>query len=149
MANPVAKVSDLSTVLSATQVSTEPMNAELLPQRAVGYLGMVAARRGELAAAAELLAQSAAIAHEVDWPWWELFQLSNLADSERRLGLFAEAEGHASRALRLALGLGDRMSSVFAGAELASAAAARGDSTLAGRLWGAIESEEAIAPIGQ
>ena len=73
----------------------------------------------------------------------------NLADVERRRGLFTEAEGHASRALRLALDLGDRMSMVFASAELASAAAARGDAALAGRLWGAIESEEATAPIGQ
>ena len=117
--------------------------------QAIGYLGWIAARRGEPAAAAELFAQSAAIAREVDWPWWELNQLSNLADSERRLGLFAEAEGHARGALQLALELGDRMGSVFAAAELASAAAGRQDATLAGRLWGAIESEEAIAPIGQ
>lgn len=68
---------------------------------------------------------------------------------ERRLGLFSEAEGHARGALQLALELGDRMSSVFAAAELASAAAARGETALAGRVWGAIESEEAIAPIGQ
>ena len=115
----------------------------------LGYAAVVAVRRGELTDAAELFVQSAAIAREVDWPWWELHQLSSLADCERRLGLFSEAEGHARGALQLALELGDRMSSVFAAAELASAAAARGETALAGRVWGAIESEEANAPIGQ
>lgn len=41
------------------------------------------------------------------------------------------------------------MSAVFAAAELACAAVAQDNATLAGRLWGAIESEEANAPIGQ
>ena len=49
----------------------------------------------------------------------------------------------------LALGISDRMVSVFTAAELASTAAAAGDAEAAGRLWGAIESEEATGPIGQ
>jgi hypothetical protein len=45
--------------------------------------------------------------------------------------------------------LGDRLGLVFAAAGLASAAAACGDAVLAGRVWGAIESEEERGPIGQ
>ncbi len=117
--------------------------------QALGYLGVVAARRGELASAAELFAQSAMIAREVDWPWWEIFQHMSLADCERQRGRFAKAQTHANSALQLALDIGDRMSAVFAAAELACAAVAQDNATLAGRLWGAIESEEANAPIGQ
>ena len=56
---------------------------------------------------------------------------------------------HGREALALALGISDRMTSVFAAAELASTAAAAGDAVTAARLWGAIESEEAAGPIGQ
>ena len=41
------------------------------------------------------------------------------------------------------------MATVFSTAELASTAAAQGEAATAGRMWGAIESEEAFAPIGQ
>ena len=74
---------------------------------------------------------------------------SNLADVQRRRGYLDEAEKYARRSLELSLELGDRMVSVFATAELAAAAALRGDAAPAGRLWGAIESEESAAPIGQ
>jgi hypothetical protein len=45
--------------------------------------------------------------------------------------------------------LGDRMSMVFSAAEVAWVAVLRGDVTTAGRIWGAIEAEEEVAPIGQ
>ena len=41
------------------------------------------------------------------------------------------------------------MSMVFSAAEVAWIAVLRGDVTTAGRIWGAIEAEEEVAPIGQ
>jgi hypothetical protein len=83
------------------------------------------------------------------WRWWESHVLCSLADLERRRGNLEAAVEHGREALTIALDIGDRMISVFAAAELASAAAAVGDADAAGRLWGAIESEEASGPIGQ
>jgi hypothetical protein len=76
-------------------------------------------------------------------------ELIGTAEFQRRRGDHAAARGHAQEALALAVGLGDRLGSLFAAAELACAAAALGDVVTAGRLWGAIEREEASAPIGQ
>jgi predicted ATPase/class 3 adenylate cyclase len=117
--------------------------------QALSFLAIGASLRGDDAAARDLFERSAAAAREVDWPWWEINQLGNLAELECKRGRFEEAMGHARRSLELAVELGDRMSAVFAAAELAGAAAAHGDATLAGRLWGAIEREEGLGPIGQ
>jgi hypothetical protein len=87
--------------------------------------------------------------HELQWAWWESHELATLAEVERLLGNLEAAEQHSRDALALALDIGDRMGSVFAAAELASTAAARGDAEAAARLWGAIESEEAEGSIGQ
>jgi hypothetical protein len=47
------------------------------------------------------------------------------------------------------LGLGDRRRVVLTAAKLAVIAAERGDAEQAGRLWGAIESEQASRPVRQ
>lgn len=115
----------------------------------LSYLGLRADLEGDAATAQRLREQSAAIAHEFGWTWWELHELMKLSELERRRGRLPAAEDYARRSLALAIGIGDRMATVFSTAELASTAALRGEVAAAGRLWGAIESEEASAPVGQ
>ena len=71
------------------------------------------------------------------------------AELERERGDLDAAEGHALRCLELSLGLGDRRRAVLTAAKLAVIAAERGDPEQAGRLWGAIESEQASRPVRQ
>ena len=58
-----------------------------------------APREGDLALAIELRLQSAAIAHEIGWAWWESGQLK--APLERERGNLDAAGGHALRSLEL------------------------------------------------
>ena len=101
---------------------------------------------GDLALAIELSLESAAIADDLGWAWWEAGQLCGAAKFERERGGLDAAEGHAFRTLELSLGLGDRRRLVFAAAELAILAAERGDAERAGRLWGAVEGELTSGP---
>ena len=114
----------------------------------LGYLAEKPREEGDLALAIELTLESAAIAHEIGWTWWESGQLHGAAELERELGKLDAAEGHALRSLELSLALGNRRA-VFAAAELAAIVAERGDAERAGRLWGAIESEQASSPVPQ
>jgi hypothetical protein len=99
--------------------------------------------------AIELALESAAIAHEIDWGWWESGQFAAAAEFERERGDLDAAEGHALRCLELSLSLGDRRRAVLTAAKLAVIAAERGDAAQAGRLWGAIESEQTSRPVRQ
>ena len=109
--------------------------------QALGYLADRAYGEGDLALAIELSLESAAIARELGWDWWEAGQLRSAAKFEREHGNLEAAEDHAFRTLELALGLGDRRRLVLGAAELAILAAERGHAERAGRLWGAVESE--------
>ncbi len=115
----------------------------------LAFLGEKAFREDDLALASELMLESAAIAHDADWTWWELGQLGSAAWVELKRGSLDSAEGLASRSLVLSLGIGDRQHTVYAGAELAVVAALRGDTERAGRIWGAVESEAASGAVGQ
>lgn len=115
----------------------------------LGFLARKAREDGDLARAVELALESAKIAGEVRWAWWEANELANAADLERELGRLDAAEEHALRAVELYLGLGDRQGMVFATAELAMVAALRGDPERAGRFWGALESEVSAGRVGQ
>jgi hypothetical protein len=66
--------------------------------------------------------------------------VSSPSDARRRL---------AREALVLARRMEDRLNLVFGLAVIAEAAANTGRPELAGRLWGAIETEEAREPLGQ
>lgn len=101
--------------------------------QALGYLAERALAEDDLPRALELTLESAAIAREIDWAWWESGQLQGAAALERRLGKLHAAEGHALRSLELSLALGDRRRAVSAAAELAVIAAERGDAERAGR----------------
>ena len=115
----------------------------------LGYLAEKPHGEGDLARAIELALESAAIAHEIDWGWWESGQLAAAAEFERERGDLDAAEGHALRCLELSLSLGDRRRAVLTAAKLAVIAAERGDAEQAGRLWGAIESEQTSRPVRQ
>jgi hypothetical protein len=73
--------------------------------------------------------------------------LGNLADSCAELGRYDEASSHAREALERAERLGDRQNTLWGLALLAWVARAEGEPERAGRLWGAMEAEEARAPI--
>ena len=74
--------------------------------------------------------------------------LSELAMLSLSAGRLDEAETRARDSLTLADVARDRSGRVFNVGVLATVAAGRGQAELAGRLWGAIESEHAGAPLG-
>lgn len=74
--------------------------------------------------------------------------LQAIADCTLQMGRIDETVAPATRALSLAEQVTDRQSAVFGLAHLACVAAERGDIARAGRLWGAIENEEQLKPIG-
>ncbi len=117
--------------------------------QALAFLVQKAYAEGDLASAIELALESAAIAGDVGWEWWEAGQFGTAASLERERGNFDAAETYAYRSLEAAVALGDRQHLVFAAASLASIAADRGDAETAGRLWGAVESEAAMGRVGQ
>jgi len=113
-----------------------------------GTLGAIARDLGDDERAAELIAESAALAEEVGVPWWQQGMLAELSMCSLRRGRTAEAERHARESLELATKVGDRSGRIFGVGVLACLAAERGDFESAGRLWGAIEHEAAFAPLG-
>ena len=108
----------------------------------LAYLAEKPHEDGDLARAIEVTLESAAIAGEVDWTWWQFLRLHGAADLELQRGNLDAAERHALAALGLSLSLGNRRSIMLVAAKLAVIAAERGDAERAGRLWGAIESNE-------
>lgn len=114
----------------------------------VGTLGAIARDCGDVERAFELIDQSAAMAREVSVPWWESGMLSELASLSLNVGDLDMAETRARDALALAEQLRDRAGRVFGVGLLAAVAAQRGQLERAGCLWGAIEDEDAGAPLG-
>lgn len=108
----------------------------------LAYLAEKPREDGDLARAIELTLESATIAGEVDWAWWQFLQLHGAAELELQRGNLDAAERHALSSLDLSLSLGNRRSIMLVAAKLAVIAAERGDAERAGRLWGAIESNE-------
>ena len=102
---------------------------------------------GDLERAIELTLERATIAGEVGWTWWQFLQLYGAADLELQRGNLDAAERHALASLDLSLSLGNRRSIMLVAAKLAVIAAERGDAERAGRLWGAIESDETSGPV--
>jgi len=116
---------------------------------AIGGLGYVALTEEDFAHAAELFAQSAAMAREVGFTWWEIGMLAALSEALIGLDRIDEAEVAVRRHLGLARGIDDRQSSVVALVLTAWIARLRGDDERAGLFWGAVEAEEARGAIGQ
>ena len=74
--------------------------------------------------------------------------LAELACLSLNAGRIEDAEMHARESLSLAEQLHDRPGRVFGVGLLAALAAERGEHARAGHLWGAIENEDAVAPLG-
>jgi predicted ATPase/DNA-binding SARP family transcriptional activator len=98
--------------------------------------------------AVDLLSRSAELAASSDFTWWQGMTLLDLAALELERDRPQQAESHALEALQPLVAVGDRQNLVYALALLADLAARSGRRAHAGRLWGAIEAEEARGPIG-
>jgi len=116
--------------------------------QAIGSLGHLAQMQGDADQAVSLLERSAAMAAEEGFTWWQASMLDNLADLAQARNRLEEAATRARQVLRLSQRIGDRQLSVYALAYLACVAAEDGDAHRAGRLWGAVEAEEARRPLG-
>jgi predicted ATPase/class 3 adenylate cyclase len=114
----------------------------------VGTLGAISRDEGDERSALELVRESAELAREAGVPWWESGALAELASLSLNAGLLDEGEAHARESLAIADRLRDRAGRIFAVGLLARTAAERGLRERAGLLWGAIEDEDAIAPLG-
>jgi predicted ATPase/DNA-binding SARP family transcriptional activator len=110
---------------------------------------VISLRSGDVERAYDLERQSLELLREVgEWAWGENSRCRTLAEIASRLGRHARADEHGREALRLALTTGDRIKAVIAVAALASVAARAGDHERAGRLWGAVETEEGRSFLG-
>lgn len=136
-------------LLEAQLAESRRLGVRVGESQAIGFLAGKARRDGDNAGALEMTLESAAIAREVGWTWWEAGELLNAADLERDRGNLDAAETHALTALELSLGLGDRRTIVFTAAALAAIAAGSGDPVRAGLLWGAVEAEVSAGRVGQ
>ena len=114
----------------------------------VGTLGTIARDEGDEESALGLVRESATLAREAGVPWWEAGALAELASLSLNAGLVDEGEAHARDALVIADRLRDRPGRVFGVGLLARVAAERGLPERAGLLWGAIEDDDVMAPLG-
>jgi predicted ATPase/class 3 adenylate cyclase len=114
----------------------------------IGTLGAIARDEGDERAALDLVRESAALAREAEVPWWESGALAEQACLALNIGRLEEAEAGARESLAIAVRLRDRPCRIFGVGILARVAAERGELERAGRLWGAIENEQAGAPLG-
>ena len=113
-----------------------------------GTLGALARDAGDDAEALEAFRRSAELAEQVGSRWWQAGMLAELAALLLRQRDIAAAETYAGQALALHDSLGDRAGRVFGVGIHAAIAAERRDAERAGRLWGAIEDQRALAPLG-
>jgi predicted ATPase len=113
-----------------------------------GTRGAIARDIGDEQLARELLSESAALANAAGVAWWRAGMLAELAAMSLREQALDAAERHARESLVLTEHLHDRSGQVFGLGLLACVAAARREHRRAGRLWGAIESRTAFAPLG-
>jgi predicted ATPase len=114
----------------------------------LGLLGEVEYAEGNREAGLELMEQSADLAGKTGFAWWRAGMLGKLSDCQLEQERLDQAEACAGEALALSRDLGDRLRTVRGLARLARIAAERGEPERAGRLWGAVEAEEARGPIG-
>ncbi len=114
----------------------------------IGTLGAITRDEGDEQRAIPLVEQSAALALEAGVPWWQGGMLAEFAALSLNAGRIDEAERRARESLAIAEQLRDRAGRVFGVGLLATIAGERGQAKRAGRLWGAIEDDDALAPLG-
>ena len=114
----------------------------------LSLLGALAWQEGDRELALERVSESLAVIREAGFRWWEGVMTDDLAFYLFELGRIEDSERHARRALEISRDLLERQTTLWALARLCVAAAATGRLDRAGRLWGAIEAEEANGPVG-
>jgi hypothetical protein len=114
----------------------------------VGTMGAIERDAGNPERARELIAESAALAKEVGHAWWESGMLAELAQLDLAAGRLEAGRAAALKSLAMKDEMRDRPGRVFGVGLLARAAAEAGDYERSGLLWGAIEDEDAGAPLG-
>jgi predicted ATPase len=122
-------------------------NAKLVADSFV-KLGSIEWREGNQERALELWAEGAARCKEVGFTWMQAIAVLAVADYADQLGRTELARERAPEALRLCRECDDRQLTLYALALLARLAAKAGQVGQAGRLWGAIETEESRGPVG-
>ena len=116
---------------------------------ALGVLAHLKASEQQLDEAIELAVRSGELAAGVGFFWWEVHKLYEACEWSLVLGRIDEAERRGCAALRRAHEIGDRQMTIYLLALAARFAAERGEADHAGRLWGAVETEEGHGPVGQ
>lgn len=110
---------------------------------------VIAFRTGEPELAYQLECESLELLRGIGpWAWGETSRLRTMAEIASHLGWHARADEHGREALAIARLSGDRIKSLIALAALALVAVRAGDVERAGRIWGAIESEERRSFLG-
>ena len=112
-------------------------------------LARAAGTAGRFEEAIELSRRAADAARSVGFAWVAVHSLYEVVTYSAELGRIVEAEADGLEALRRAEEIGDRQLMIYLLALLARAAGSRGARERAGVLWGAVEAEEARAPVGQ
>jgi len=115
----------------------------------LGTLGDIESLEGNHDRGIELMRQSITLSQAIGFSWWTAVSLASGADRLLLLDRLEEAEQWALEALPEALAIGERQFLLFALAVLARVAAQTDRAEHAGALWGAIEAEEALGPVGQ
>jgi predicted ATPase len=116
---------------------------------ALGSFAGVEWRDGNHERALELAAESAAMARDLGFAWWEAQMVYSLCEWTLELGRAEDAERFGREALELSARIGERQLAVYLLALLARLAGRRGQSERAGVLWGAVEAEERRGSVGQ
>ncbi len=116
--------------------------------QSLGTLGSLTYEGGDYELGMQLLERSADLCAEIGFRWWQGLMLAFLCENALELGRTREAEAWGGEALRLLHQIGDRQNTLCLLATLARAAAETGRAEHAGRLWGAVETEEVRAPMG-
>jgi predicted ATPase len=115
---------------------------------ALHKLAWVEHGEGNRERALELFEESVVLLERVGFTWMQASAVLDIADVAHELGRTTLAGRRGREGLRLSRELVDRQLIVYSLALLARFAAADGRAEHAGRLWGAIEAEEARGPLG-
>ncbi len=114
----------------------------------VGTLGAIERDTGNPARAYELIERSSQMASTAGVRWWWMGMVAELAALSLTYGRLDDAERQARDSLAAATEFKDWPGRLLSVGLLAGIAAARGQRERAGRLWGAIEEDDAMAPLG-
>jgi tetratricopeptide (TPR) repeat protein len=116
--------------------------------QALTSLAGVAQAEGDSERALELLEESRPLAESSGFRWWQAGVSARLAALLLQLGRLDDARADTEQALVLSVTMHDRSAIVYELGLLAEIHARKGETERAGELWGAVEAEEARAPVG-